>query len=141
MGALDTVKLIAANLVTGLTDDQINQYIALAVAQLDPCVWGSLYTLAVANLTAHLISLYTVQAAASGGGAAGPVTMEIAGRVTIQYATPKDWESNALRLTPWGTELERLGKRLPGRRMFNTGFRQADMCNPNPALLGENNEW
>lgn len=141
MNALDTVKLIAADLVSGLTDDQINDYIAIAVAQLDPCVWGGLYTLGVANLTAHLISTYTVRAASAGGGAAGPVTMEIAGRVTIQYAKPTDWEKNSLRLTPWGLELERLGKKLPGTKMFNTGFRNVDMCNPNPSILGENNEW
>lgn len=141
MGALDTLKLIAAELTADYTDDQLNQFIALAVAQLDPCIWGNLYTQAIANLTAHLISLYKVRAASAAGGASGPVTMEIAGRVTIQYAAPKDWETNSLALTPWGMEVQRLGKRLPGRHMFNTGFRKADMCDPDPAILGENNSY
>jgi hypothetical protein len=141
MGALDTLKLIAAGLVASYTDDELNQFIALAVAQLDPCVWGSLYTQALANLAAHLISTYTVRAAAAAGGAGGPVTMEIAGRVTIQYATPRDWDKNSLSLTPWGNELQRLGKKLAGRKMFNTGFRLADMCNPDPAVLGEDNSY
>lgn len=142
LSALDTVKAIASDLVSGMTDEQIGLFITMAVEQVDSCIWGSLFTQAVANLSAHLISVYTVRAAASaggGGGGTGPVTMEIAGRVTIQYASPKDWENNALRLTPWGQELDRLAKKLPGRHMFNTGFRDSDMCDPQPGFFGEDN--
>lgn len=139
MGALARLRLIAADLTSGFTDDELNEFITIAVEQLDVCVWGTLYTQAVANLTAHLISIYTVRANAASGGASGPITMEIAGRVTLQYAAPKDWENDALKLTPWGMELQRLAKRLPGRRMFTTGFREEDMCDPDSAIGGEDN--
>jgi hypothetical protein len=141
MGALDTLKLIAAGLVTGYTDDQLNAFIAMAVPQLDPCIWGSLYTLGLANLTAHMINAFSVRAAAAGSGAAGPVTMEIAGRVTIQYAQPRDWQKDSLAMSPWGLEYKRLAGLLAGRHLFNTGFRTQDACDPDPTVFGEDNSY
>ena len=140
MSVLSRLRLIAPDLTLPYTDIQLNEYIEIAVEQLDPCIWGALYTQGLANLTAHLLSTYTVRAtAAVGSGAPGPVTMETAGRVTLQYASPKDWENNALVLSPWGQELMRLGKKLAGRHMFTTGFRDDDMCHPNAARGGEDN--
>jgi hypothetical protein len=144
LSALDTIKAIAPDLVAGMSDLEIGVYITMAVEQMDPCIWDTLFTQAVALLTAHLMYISKARPAGAasggaGGGGSGPVTMEIAGRVSIQYAAPKDWENNALRLTPWGQELDRLSRKLPGRHMFNTGFRDEDMCNPDPRILGEDN--
>lgn len=139
MGALDYMKAFDPVGTAGKTDDELNVFVSIATTRLVYCVWKSLYTQGVALLALHLLHLSTVRAASAGGGAAGPLTMEIAGRVTLQYAKPGDWEKNSLALSPWGQEFQELTKKLAGRRMFNTGFRLEDMCDPNPRLMGESN--
>jgi hypothetical protein len=65
--------------------------------------------------------------------------METAGRVSIQYAKPDGWEKNPLLTTPFGQDFIGLTKKLPGRRLFNVGFRLEDLCDPNPKIMGEDN--
>ena len=123
----------------GKADAALEVYLTIAAARLSVCVWAGLYSQGLALLALHLMNVATVRSASSQGGAGGPVTMETAGRVSVQYAKPDGWEKNPLLLTPWGTDFMALANKLPGRRMFNTGFRLEDMCHPNPALMGEDN--
>ena len=137
MNALDTLKAIAPTLANGRTDEELNIFLGLAVGRMNACVWGSLFTQGVAYLAAHLLHLSAVRAAAAATGAAGPLTMQMAGRVQLSYGQPRDWDKNGLQLSPWGQEFDALTRKLAGRKMFNVGFRLEDMCNPNPQQMGE----
>lgn len=125
MPVIDTVKFIAPTQTASLTDDQINTAIELAAARISACIWGDLYSQGVAYLAAHLLALRE-RASSGGGGAVGPVTQEMAGRVQISYAVPQGWDGDGLRSTPFGQDFLDLRRKLPGTRMFNTGF--DDIC-------------
>ena len=97
-----------------------------AVDQLDPTRFlsTSMYQQAVALLAAHNISLSD----RGGSGASGPVTLERAGEVAIQYAqTGSIAGLRGLESTPYGIQLARLLRKQPGLHMFTTGFTESDI--------------
>lgn len=128
MAVIDTVKFIAPTLTATRTDDEINTAIELAAGRMSVCIWGNLYSQGLAYLAAHILAIVARSSAGGGGGAVGPVTQEMAGRVQISYAVPQGWDSDALKATPFGNEFLGLRKKLAGTRMFNTGF--DDLCPP-----------
>lgn len=139
MNVLDIMKALDPVGTNGKADDVLNVYISLALPRLSYCVWGALYNQGVALLALHLLNLASVRSRTAASGAAGPVTMEIAGRVTLQYGKSESAGGGTLGTTPWGQEFMELAKKLPGRRAFNTGFRLEDLCDPDPKQMGESN--
>lgn len=121
MAVLDTVKFIAPGLTATMTDDEINTAISLASERMSVCVWGNKYSQGLAYLAAHIIAI-VARGQAGAGGAVGPVTQEMAGRVQISYAVPQGWDENPLKSTPFGNEFLNLRSKLARTRMFNTGF-------------------
>lgn len=130
MAVIDTVKAIAPSQTSGMTDEEIEVFIALAADRMSPEVWGSrLYPQGLAYLTAHLLTMAARGAAGGGAGAAGPVKQEMAGRVMVSYATSASAGAGAndLDSTPYGQEFKALQRKLPGIRPFSTGFTSSDM--------------
>lgn len=130
MPVIDTVKFLAPGVTSGLTDAEINIAIDLATTRLSACIWGKLYTQGVALLTAHILAIRN-RGMAGNGGAVGPVTQEMAGRVQISYAVPQGWDGDGLKSTPFGQDFLDLRRKLAGTRMFNTGF--DELC-PTPKV-------
>lgn len=129
MAVLDTVKAIAPALTASMTDAEITVFIELAQDTMSPEVWGTrLYPIGLAYLTAHLLALTSRGNAGGGSGASGPVTMEQAGRVLVQYAqTSSGGAGGGLDQTPYGMYFMQLRKKLPGVRPFTTGFKVGNM--------------
>lgn len=125
MAVLDNMKLLAPTLTSAFTDGELNTFIGLAQNRIDACRWGNLYSDGIMYLALHIIQ--RANSGDSGGGAVGPVTQEMAGRVQISYAVPNDWSKNSLGSTPWGREFLDLRRKLGGTA-FNTGF--DSLCPP-----------
>lgn len=90
--------------------------------ELDPTTWGDMFAFGVARLAAHYFTL-----ADRSAGAAGPVTSERAGEISINYGFLSNWDGNPLASTKHGQEYKRLMLKLAGTRMFTTGMTESEV--------------
>lgn len=68
---------------SALSDPEVQGFIDMADAQINPDAWGSRAKQAEIMLTCHLMTLLRRK-----GGAAGPITGTRVGDVAVQYAAP-----------------------------------------------------
>ena len=110
---LSTVQTITADdpIFSGVTDDTLEEWIALAVVNCDATRWSSLYVQGVAYLAAHMYARGP-GLASSGGAAIGGSTAERRARNwSIRFHGPTSGASAAdddLRQTAYGLTYLRL---------------------------------
>ena len=99
---------------TAIAEARIQLFLDEALLEIREGDWGAFYTKALNLMTAHLLTLADMQAAATGGasGSLGPVASRSVGDVSVSFgvsATSMATGSDAwLNATPYGQELARL---------------------------------
>jgi hypothetical protein len=108
---LTTMQQITSgdSVFTGLTDDDLEAWIALAVVEVNVTVWSALYVQAVAYLAAHKYAAGP-GASASTGSTGGPVAERRARNWSVRYQQPTGSGSSddALKETSYGREFLRM---------------------------------
>lgn len=112
----DLVDFIAPNFATDTTRRDTAITMATRYLGATSAKWGAVYNDAIANLAAHLLTIYDPNgpfAAGAGSVGAGPVTSIRTGDWAVSYAGPATMGSGAtgdavLMMTPYGQEYVRL---------------------------------
>jgi hypothetical protein len=96
---------------SSLTDAVINRFLAEAGREVNASVWGDRYDDGILYLTAHLLAF----AKKGATGAAGPVTSETAGPLSISYGGAATASDAALASTSYGRRYLEIAHTLFGQ--------------------------
>lgn len=117
---LTTLQLITSgdSIFSGVSEDVLQDWIALAVAELSATAWGVLYTQAVAYLAAHKYASGP-GASASSGSLGGSVAERRARNWSIRYNSPPAGAGSdgGMDTTSYGREFLRLRGNLRSPRL------------------------
>jgi hypothetical protein len=111
---IELLKLIAPDLGTAYTDDELDTFISLAETQIGPAVWGDLYDQGLVYLAAH-----TAAVSDRTGSAGGPIQSEKAGAVSRSYATSSNQVSEYDQ-TKYGKKFKKLQSQVVGTKPLTT---------------------
>jgi hypothetical protein len=108
----DDVKLIAPEFAA-VDDATLDQYIAFAYTEVNPCAFGSRTVRAGALMTAHLLTVLPPAGVTPKASASGPVQSRSVGGVSVTYATVQlsgAALSSGLAMSKYGIEFARLSR-------------------------------
>ena len=97
-----------------VSSTRIQIFLDFAAQQMNATAWGVKYDQGLIYLTGHLLKLDAE--AATGGGAAGPVTAEAVGQVSASYQVGESFSNSEFGSTVYGRRYLELSRTVFARR-------------------------